>query len=134
MQTTQQTPEAFFYEQASLSYDPKTETSEQGRRKCARRLAQAEAFAKYHRMRFEWSKDDITNREFTEEGPEYRLWQVCAYLDGSVCGSLGGVDFGQNGRPKTDPYGRAVEAELALDSLHEWELHQDAACRDIVTV
>lgn len=129
-----QTPERFFYEHAGWSYDPKTETSEQGRRRCAKRLAQAEAFAKRHRMRFEWSKDDITNRSFTDEGPEYRLYQVLAYLDGRVCGSLGGVDFGQHGKPASEPYARVVEAELALDPLHEWELKQDAECRDIVTV
>ena len=36
------TPAEFFFTHAGYSYDPKTETPEQGRAKCAQRLAEAE--------------------------------------------------------------------------------------------
>jgi hypothetical protein len=64
---------------------------------------------------FTWGNDSITNRDFTDQGPEYYL-HVC-YLrnrDGEVVGSISAIDLGPHGLNK-DPYGVVVEAELALE-------------------
>lgn len=50
--------EKFFYNHAGFSYDPKTETPEQGRARCAKLLAKAEEFAIEESIRFEWMPDD----------------------------------------------------------------------------
>lgn len=120
--------EKFFYDNAGWSYDPTKETSEQGRQSCARALASAEAEARDAGLSFDWSQDHITNRDFTDDGPEYYLWScVCRDESGEVCASLGGVDFGHTGddddefaeakQPWGDPYRRVVEAELALEAF-----------------
>lgn len=36
-----------------------------------------------------------------------------------VCQSLHGIDFGRDGSPAQDSYGRVVEAELADEELYE---------------
>jgi len=48
---------AFFSENGSYSWDPKTETQDQGRQRCARELAQAERYAAERGWRFEWEND-----------------------------------------------------------------------------
>lgn len=111
------TAQKFFYRESDYSYDPKTETERQGREKCARRLARAEALASKCGYSYHWTIDaDISSREFTNDGPEYQLWQVIMFdADGMVCGSLGGVDFGPDGTPWGAAYRRVVEAELASE-------------------
>jgi hypothetical protein len=112
-----QSPVRFFFSHAGYSYDPKTETPTQGRWKCARRLAAAERTACANGYSFDWSQDDITNRDFTDEGPEYYLWQcVCRDMSGAVVASLGGVDFGPDGEPWSSDCRRVVEAELAAEA------------------
>lgn len=116
--------ERFFYDQAGYSYDQKTETPEQGRERCAVALAAAEIKAKTDGMWFSWTTDDTTNREFTNEGPEYRLFGCVSYLDNeddtiSSQNSVGGVDFGPDNSPndgsKAGRYARVIEAELAQE-------------------
>ncbi len=65
---------------------------------------------------FDWSQDGLTNREWTNEGPEYMTW-VCEIFTpiGHVCGSLGGIDLGENGSPYNEPHAKVCEAELALE-------------------
>ena len=124
--------EKFFYANAGYSYDPKTEAEVQGRERGAKLLASADAAAKADGMWFSWATDDITNREFTDEGPEYRLFAVVAYIDDDGpshmgepehCGSLSGVDFGPDNSPndgsRAGRYARVVEAELALEYYGE---------------
>ena len=116
-----ESPIRFFFKNAGYSYNPKTETKLRGRWRCARELAEAEASATARDLSFEWSQDDITNREFTDEGPEYYLWQcVCRDPSGAVLSSLGGVDFGYELDPRRwkwmDNYRRVVEAELAAEA------------------
>jgi len=109
--------EAFFHKYAGWSYDPLTETSNQGKIRCAKLLAKAEAQASAAGVQFQWEQDDITNREHTDEGNEYYLWQCVALHDGKAIGSLSGVDFGEGKEPWGDPYARVVQAEI----VSEWE-------------
>lgn len=115
MKTTKQAI-AFFYEHAGYSYRPDRETQEAGRRRCAKSLAQAEALASAAGVSFEWSLDGLTNREWTDNGPEYGTWQCISRLNGKVIASLCGVDFGPDKEPWDDPYRRVVQAELALEA------------------
>ena len=94
--------EQFFFDNAGYSYDPKTETPEQGRAKCAQRLAEAEAEADRRGWWVEW----------TDDGEEDGAQRWCALLRDSgsaVLGSLGGLDV------CAGPYTRVVAAELAAD-------------------
>lgn len=105
--------EQFFYDHAGWSHDPKTETSEQGRERCARALAKAEDDGRNAGLSFEWSADHDCER--TRRNAE--MWQCACYdVHGRVVASLGGVDFGPEGL-HGDPYRRVVEAELALEAI-----------------
>jgi hypothetical protein len=113
-----QTPEQFFYEHAGYSYDPKKETPEQGRRKCARALARAEAKAYDKGITYKWDVDDTDSSEWSDERPAWQQWYCIAYnRKGAAIASLSGIDFGRNGEPWGDPYRRVVEAELALEAI-----------------
>lgn len=125
----------FFYEQAGWCYDPKIETSDQGKMRCAVALAKAERHAKSVGVQYQWRVDQHTDsREFSDEKPYYSLWSCFCYRNGECINSLHGIDFGRGKKPHGDPYKRVVEAELALEDWHEKEESQDAACRDIATV
>ena len=113
-----QSPVRFFFANAGYSYTPGKETKLQGRWRCARDLASAERIASDRGYSFEWSQDDMTNRDFTDDGPEYYLWAcVCRDDSGNVVASLGGVDFGYERDPWMDDYRRVVEAELASEAI-----------------
>lgn len=100
--------EQFFFDHAGWGYDPLTETSDEGRARCAKRLAAAEQWATDEGMSFEWTPD-----EYADEPGEW----CCVARDagGVVLASLGGVGF-ESGEPWGDPYRRVVEAELALEA------------------
>lgn len=124
----------FFFDQAGFSWDPKKETEHEGRLRCAQQLANAEAHAKRVGLSFEWSLDDITSQEFSDEKPYYQLWVCVAWRGNKVVGSCGGIDFGRGGQPSGNPYKRVMEAELSLEDYHEALNQLDAECRDIQTV
>jgi hypothetical protein len=110
--------ERFHWEHGAYSYDPKTETSEQGRVRTAIRMAAAECRAREAGWTFRWEQDDITSEEHSNEQPFYPLWACLAYdADGHVVGSLGGVDFGRDVAPWGAPYRRVIEAELAYEAV-----------------
>lgn len=112
-----QTAYHFFLKHAGFSYDPKTESKAQGRRKCAKQLANAETFADAAGWSFEWSIDPyVTSEDFDIEA--YEQWQLVARdIDGNVIASLHGIDFGPGAEPWGDPYRRVVQAELALEAI-----------------
>ena len=122
------TPYNFFLKHAGYSYNPQTETKEQGRRRCAKALAQAERQAHDEGFSFEWSVDPYINSsewiDDDEDGGKncdpWQTWQ-CLVRDpaGRIVSSLHGIDFGRDGEPWGNPYRRVVEAELALDTLTE---------------
>lgn len=112
----------FFYENAGFSYDPKKETPEDGRRRHACELADAEQRARNLGYSFAWEPDVIDSSDFSDEKPAWGLWMCVIYRpDGKVCGSLSGIDFGRDGSPHGDPYRRVVEAELALEESPNFE-------------
>ena len=120
------TPTEFFYEHAGYSYDPLTETPEQGRRRCAETLASAEQWARDNGYSFEWIRDPYTTSadwiKDNDDGGEncfpWHLWTCIIHdADGNDGASLHGIDFGRDGEPWGDPYRRVVEAELALESM-----------------
>ena len=112
--------EQFFYEHAGYSYDPKTETKEQGRRRSARALARAEQLGRELDFCYAWERDDLTNEEFSGEKPYYYLWRCRVHKfrnPEETLASVCGVDFGRDGYPWNDPYSEVVEADLALEIL-----------------
>lgn len=109
--------EQFFYEHAGYSYG-QGETQEQGRLRCAKQLAQAEAWALDNCVGFEWCLSDTTSEDFSDDEPYYRLWDCVARSeDRMTC--LCGIDFGRDREPWGDPYMRVVQAELALELMGE---------------
>ena len=96
--------EQFFFDNAGYSYDPKVETPEQGRTRCAQRLAAAEEEADRCGWWVEW----------TDDGEEDGRW--CRPLrdnNSAILNSLGGIDV------CAGPHARVVAAELAADDLQE---------------
>lgn len=109
----------FFYDNAGYSYDPKIETPEHGRYRCAVALADAETLATAHGYSFEWSIDpDVDSSDFDGENEPYAQWLCTMYNDaGDIVANLGGIDFGPDGEPWGNAYRRVVEAELALENV-----------------
>ncbi len=110
---------AFFRKHAGYGYDPAKETEAQGRTRTARALAAAEKEAQERGWEVRWSHDDLPwDPGDTDYTPEEVLAAVLYDEHGNVIGSLSGI---------ADPskaYARVVEAELALEALHErgWQL------------
>lgn len=111
--------ERFFYEHAAFSYNPSTQTKEQGRETTARRLAMAEQKARHEGMSFDWCVDtEIDSSDFSDESPPWELWLCLAYdAKGAIVATMGAVDFGRDVFPHSHHYRRVVEAELALEAL-----------------
>lgn len=110
----------FFFKHAGYSYDPRTETKEQGRIRCAMNLAACEGIARNAGVSFEWAEDpDADSREFAPKKSRYALW-CCVARDcnGLPVASLGAIDFGPDGTPWGDNYRRVVEAELACEHVN----------------
>lgn len=107
--------EEFFYAHAGYSYDPKRETPEQGRRRCAKALARAEDYAQSLGWTFKWDHEPDADLSWMDEEERAKPHEVlcCVLRDasGDVRASLGNiVDADRN-------YGRVVEAELALEAM-----------------
>jgi len=115
----------FFKKHAGSSYDPKKETPAQGRLRGAKALARAEAEATARGWTVEWDHDQNPDTSWMddeqladyESGRIEILDAVLKDESGEVLESLGGVAL--NARGPRDPYGRVVEAELALKALGE---------------
>lgn len=113
--------EKFFHENAGYSWNPETETREQGKIRCAKELAKAETEAAQTGIDFAWQVDpDCTSSEFSDEEPAWELW-ICQAIgeSGDVLASLGGIDFGPDEGPIRNPYARVVRAELAMEALRK---------------
>lgn len=108
--------EQFFHDNAGFSYDPKTETPEQGKRNTARALARAEAYAKKAGWQFEVEPDPDADESWMDATCRNdhggTAWQVALYDETRqyVLASLGGC-YGDG------DYERVVKAELALEAM-----------------
>lgn len=120
------TPYMFFKKNAGFSYDPKTETPEQGKRQSARALARAEREAQRQGIRFQWQNDELgcigcdcrSDDCPCSTGEPHETLYCFAYQPSEndsrvILASLGGICGA------TDSYRRVVEAELALEALEQ---------------
>jgi len=114
--------ERFFFAHAGYSYDPKTETKQQGKRRCARAMARAEKRAQDAEFEYEW-RDDWSvgsHQEYFGKGSAYEESEpntcescVLRSSDGEVLASLHCIDDADSN------YRRVIEAELALEAFSE---------------
>ena len=113
----------FFYEHAGYSYDPKVETAEMGRIRCAVEMALAEEQGRNVGLEFEWSDDwgvgshtDFYGAGSCYEDHEPSTCEQCVVksADGEYLPiSLGCIDEADAN------YRRVVEAELAMEAIAE---------------
>ena len=106
----------FFVQHAGFSYNPATETPEQGKLRCARALVSAERWAAVNDLTVEWADDWDGDNSYTEQA-EFDGYTVTTCemarlvdTDGNVLASLGCID------DATDDYRRVIEAELAEEA------------------
>jgi hypothetical protein len=117
--------EEFMWAHSGYSYDPTTETLDHGQSTTARELAAAEAEGIARGWEIQWEIDSDPIRWEIDPDPEGdgppadRDQWVATLVDseGEYLESLGGIDFGPEGHPATDPYARVVRAQLTLDAL-----------------
>lgn len=111
----------FFYENAGFSVAP-SETERIGRTRSARELAQAELWAVTRSgLTFEWEEDPDADLE-CDCGNDHGSAYGCVVRRGDereVVASLWGIQFADHAGPRAAPYARVVEAELALEVLHD---------------
>ena len=119
-QTAKQQAYLFFLRNAGYSYDPKTQTKQQGRAASARRLAKAERDARALGYMFEWQDDcdgcigcscDSPECDCSTGEPHECLVCLMHNSRGVCCQSLGSVC-----EPSRE-YRRVIEAELALEEV-----------------
>ncbi len=114
----------FFYKHAGYSYDPKNETKEEGKRRGAKALAEAYAWAMANCV-IEWREDDA-DRSWLKEGDNRPLFGcILSRLDedreeNGESESLWGIDLGPTGNG-CDYYKKVVVAELALELRRKCE-------------
>ena len=120
-QTAMTPEERFFWKHAGYSYDPKTETKAEGRRRCAVEMAEAESIAQRLQWEFECEYDadpDLSWMSDEEREQEHEVL-CCRIVDpknrryslASLCGI-------------TDPdanYRRVIEAELACEVIADYD-------------
>lgn len=113
--------EQFFYDHAGFSYDPATETAEQGHQRTARNLAGAERWARANG--YELVVEDEPNYasaadeqvERIEAGESVYVGARLVSAEGTTVAALGGIEV----EGYDDPYLRAVGAELADEARYE---------------
>ena len=114
----------FFYDNAGYSYDPATETVEDGRLRGARQLAMAERFAQVMGAEYVWEDDWSLGHSHAEEFPDAydNEPDTCEWValyahipagfeNMALVASLSCID------DATPEYRRVIEAELALEWL-----------------
>ena len=113
----------FFHARAGYSYDPKTETKEEGRLRTAKALAAAERERVERGFRVSWEPDPYPCAAMGEgEEAAYEAGEIVILTgtmtdeEGNIVASIGGVsvkaEHGTN-----DLYLRVVEAEMAREAL-----------------
>jgi hypothetical protein len=123
----------FFLAHAGYSYDPKTETQEEGRRRRARLLADAEVKATALGLIAQWHEDDNPDRSFmdADAGGDYddedrrcAEFYLCEILspEGESLEILGSIHEDIRDPVGARYYRRVVEAELFLQALERVEV------------
>jgi hypothetical protein len=122
-QTPKQQAYLFFLRNAGYSYDPKTQTKQQGRSETARKLAKAERDARALGYTFEWEYDsdgcigcdcDSPDCDCSTGEPHETLGCRMIHPDtGRGVRSLWGIC-----KPSRE-YRRVIEAELALEEVSQ---------------
>lgn len=110
---------AFHYEHGAYSYDPQKETPAQGRRRCAKAAADAEAWLATIPHTVEWTEDEYADRSWLPNRDKRPLYccDVIAYPtddDKRESVSLCGIDLGPTGG-ECPEYQRVVVAQLAAE-------------------
>jgi hypothetical protein len=113
------TDQFFFYQNAGYSYDTKKETPEQGRLRCAKGLAEAEAIGQRLGYEFEWEFDSYPDLSWmSDEEREQDHEVLCCRIPNpentrhslaSLCGIA----------DPSDSYRRVIEAELSAEAIGE---------------
>lgn len=119
--------ERFFYTHAGYSYNPPTETKEQGRIRCAIALARAETEGLAAGLEAVWEADyDPDTSWLTDEDRPHASFQVChvyhnideaRYRSVRPLTSLWGIH--EDDRYPCEPYRRVVRAELFAEALEK---------------
>jgi hypothetical protein len=107
--------EQFFNDNAGYNFDPKTETKEEGRIRCAKSLAKAAEDAGLIGIEFKWDYDDGADWSRMDEAEKAKAhlieWCLATNPLTKQTASVSGIfDADEN-------YRRIVEAELALELL-----------------
>ena len=107
----------FFYAHAGFSYDPQTQTPEEGRRECAESLARAEEEGRKRGFYVVWEHDTEPFGDDVHGPDEYgyvaTLYHTAAFTGDRVpLANLSGIDA-EDG----SPYRRVINAELALEVI-----------------
>jgi hypothetical protein len=123
----------FYLEHAGSSHDPKVETPEEGKYRCAEELRYAASQAEQFGWYFEWD-DDPEEPDWGDVNPTDEERDNAAHLmvvlkdeHGRVLASLGGILVDQRDAP-VSPYCVVVEAELALEAVYEREALTCGTC------
>lgn len=126
---------SFFYFNAGSSYMPGRESQVVGQLLGADEMARAEQWARHEGAAFEWIDDNEPADVWNEDTATYdRLpAMVCLMRMRSSCGhmhvvaSLGAIVESADWREQMN-YRRVIQAELALEALHERTATED--CQD----
>lgn len=114
---------AFFLQHAGYCYDPAIETPIEGRRRCARALAEAERRGLELGLVAEWGDDPDPDASWLEDESLYdaedrdcaRFSYCVIEWQGKVLASLSGIH--EDSRHSFDDYRRVVRAELFQEAL-----------------
>jgi hypothetical protein len=102
----------FHYENGGYSYNPATETSEQGRIRCAHEAAAAEVHAATHGWLVRWCDDPIVqDHHYAPDGVQSCEHAALTDATGEVLASLGCIDDAD------DNYRRVVAADLTIEAM-----------------
>lgn len=119
--------EQFFYDNAGWNYDPKTETSKQGKLRCAVELAKAEAWFEDSGLEYAVLPDEDADLSWMDEAERNESHEVVGVVlqtpDGEHVQSLWGIV------DATPEYLRVIVAELASE-----EMHNAARCAEVSAI
>lgn len=122
----------FFYENAGASWNPETETPEEGRHRCAERLAQVEAWGARSGYCFAIQVDPDAGMV---SDTDYDQFEVRMYsTDGELVGAIGAIDIGPDADPDWSDHVRVVKAELLSEVAPDDTEHIEIAADELAMI